>query len=72
LPQISGKQMSRVLIRLGFRLKSQKGSHMKFEKKMEYGKEIIVMPNHKFMRVGTLYNIMKKLNLNIETLKELL
>lgn len=72
LPQISGKEMARVLLRFGFELKSQKGSHMKFVKNHPYGKEIIIVPNHKTLRYGTLTNILGKLNLNAEKLKELI
>lgn len=72
LPQISGKEMSRVLLRFGFELKNQKGSHMKFIKNHAYGKEIIIVPNHKTLRPGTLANILGKLNLNAEKLKELI
>lgn len=72
LPQISGKEMSRVLLRLGFEFKSQKGSHMKFVKRHSFGKEIVIVPNHKALRPGTLANILGKLNLNAEKLKELI
>ncbi|MBI2591541.1 MAG: type II toxin-antitoxin system HicA family toxin [Candidatus Brennerbacteria bacterium] len=72
LPRISGKGMAGVLFRLGFQLKSQKGSHMKFVKQHLYGKEIIIVPNHKILRPGTLMGILGKLNLNGEKLKELL
>lgn len=64
--------MARILIRLGFQLRNQKGSHMKFIKKHDYGKEIIIIPNHKTLRSGTLANILNKLNLSIEKLKEFL
>jgi len=72
LPQISGKEISRILIRLGFRLKSRKGSHLKFARNTSYGEEIIVVPNHKIIRKGTLHSILKHLNLDIHKIKELL
>ena len=71
LPQVSGKEIANVLIRLGFSFKGQKGSHMKFIRKHSRGKEVIVIPNHKTLRPGTLANILGKLNLNAEKLKEL-
>lgn len=64
--------MGRVLTRLNFYLESQKGSHMKFVKKHDGGKEIIIVPNHKIVRKGTLNNIVKKLNLNIKEFRKLL
>ena len=72
LPQISGKDMGRVLPRLGFYLNAQKGSHMKFVRKRNGEKEIIIVPNHKVLRKGTLHNILKKLNLRIEEFKKLI
>ena len=72
LPQISGKEMSNVLIRLGFSFNGQKGSHMKFIKKHPRGKEVVVIPNHKTLRPGTLVNILGKLSLSAEKLKELI
>lgn len=72
LPQVSSKEIVGVLFRLGFQFKSQKGSHMKFIKKHSYGKEVIVVPNHKILRQGTLVNILRKLNLGAEKLKELI
>ena len=73
LPQISGKNMGRLLVRLGFYLKSQKGSHMKFVREYETGKEIIIVPNHKILRKGTLNSIFKKVDLHaLNDLKELM
>ncbi|MEK7142110.1 MAG: type II toxin-antitoxin system HicA family toxin [Patescibacteria group bacterium] len=70
LPQVSGKEIATVLVRFGFQFKSQKGSHMKFIKKHFYGKEVIIVPKHKILRPGTLANILGKLNLDAEKLKE--
>lgn len=72
LPQISGKDMGRVLTRLGFYLRSQKGSHMKFVRVEDGRKEIIIVPNHKVLRKGTLDSIVKKLNMRIGEFKKLL
>lgn len=72
LPQISGKEMSRVLIRLGFQLRHRKGSHMKFVKFHSVGKEVIIVPDHKYLRKGTLHGILQKLNVNMEKFQELL
>lgn len=72
LPQVSSKEIVAVLVRFGFQFKSQKGSHMKFVKKHSYGKEVIIVPNHKTLRHGTLANILGKLNLDAEKLKEMI
>ena len=73
LPQISGKTMGRILIRLGFDLKSQKGSHMKFVRERDTGKEIIIVPNHKVLQKGILNDILKKIDVRtIDSLRELM
>ena len=72
LPQVSGKELGRALTRLGFVLKSEKGSHMKFVRRHESRKEIIIVPRHKLIRKGTLHGILKQLNLGLEKLKRLL
>ena len=71
LPQVSGKDIGRVLVRLHFELKSQRGSHMKFVREHKYGREVVIVPNHKTLRTGTLHDILKQLNLNAEKLKKL-
>ena len=73
LPQISAKDIKGILIRIGFHEAQQKGSHIKFvRRKFDQSKEIIIIPNHKVLRKGTLHNILKKVDLSIEKLKELL
>ncbi len=72
LPQISGREMGRILVRLNFHLQSQKGSHMKFIREHRDGREIIVVPNHKILRKGTISGILKQLNLDIEKFKKLI
>lgn len=57
LHDLSGKTMGRILVRLGFYLKGQKGSHLKFVRERNVGKEIIIVPNHKVLRAGTLNGI---------------
>ena len=64
--------MGRILNRLGFQLRDQRGSHMKFIRRLGGGKEVIIMPNHKILRKGTLHDILKQLNLNIEEFRKLL
>ena len=63
LPQISGREMGRILVRLGFYMKSQKGSHMKFVRERDTQKEIIIVPDHKVLQKGTLNDILKKVDL---------
>ena len=65
--------MGRLLIRLGFDLKSQKGSHMKYVREQSGTREVIIVPNHKVLRKGTLHDILKKINLRtVDDLKDLM
>jgi predicted RNA binding protein YcfA (HicA-like mRNA interferase family) len=69
MPQISGKELGRILLRLGFQFKSQRGSHMEFQR----GKtETIIVPNHRIIRRGTLHDILKYLGLSLEDFRRLL
>jgi predicted RNA binding protein YcfA (HicA-like mRNA interferase family) len=72
LSQISGKELSHILIRLGFQLKSSKGSHRKFVRKTENEKETVVFADHKTIKKGVLSAILKQISLNIDEFKKLL
>jgi len=62
LPQISGEKLVKILIKEGFVLLSQKGSHIKLKR----GEVTIIVPNHKELRKGTLGNIIKISNIGID------
>ncbi len=66
----SGKDLIKVLRRLGFIIDHQKGSHI-FLHNME--KQItVIVPNHKELKKGTLHSILKKAGLSVQELKDLL
>ena len=56
LPQVSAKQVIKVLIQIGFERTSQKGSHIKFQRKGSDFTETIIVRNHKIIKKGTLRN----------------
>lgn len=58
LPSISGQELVKLLMRDGFILMSQKGSHIKLRK----GKTVVIVPNHREIRKGTLGNILRITN----------
>lgn len=68
MPQISGKELGRILLRLGFQFTHQKGSHMKFQRG---GTETIVVPSHRVIRKGTLHDILKHLGITLEDFRKL-
>ena len=65
LPQISGWRVVKLLQKNEWELISQKGSHVKLSKKTDLGKKIVIVPQHKFLKKGTLSNILKMSNLKI-------
>jgi len=62
LSPISGKDLVKLLARNGFILISQKGSHIKLRR----DKTVIIVPNHREIRKGTLNNILKIADLELD------
>jgi len=65
----SGREVVKALHRIGFVVDHQRGSHV-FLHNLEKNISIIV-PNHKEVKKGTLNSILKKANISIKDLKEL-
>jgi predicted RNA binding protein YcfA (HicA-like mRNA interferase family) len=73
LPQVSAREVSKVLTRIGFEKVSQKGSHIKFQRKRAGSTETVIVPGHKIIKKGTLRNgILKSINLSVEEFVKLL
>ena len=55
------KEVISLLLKNGYELKSQKGSHLKFEK----DEKVVIVPNHgsKGIEKGTYYSILKQAGL---------
>jgi predicted RNA binding protein YcfA (HicA-like mRNA interferase family) len=60
LPVISGEKLKKLLIRLGYELVRQKGSHMQFKKMREGEEHSITVPNHDEIALGTLNDILTR------------
>ncbi len=69
--QVSGKQLVKALLKAGFVLISQKGSHIKLRKTGDIRMTVIV-PNHKAVRPGTLGNILRTAEFSREDLEKML
>jgi predicted RNA binding protein YcfA (HicA-like mRNA interferase family) len=67
---LSGQDLRNALVRAGFVLVRQRGSHMVLRR--ESPKARVVIPNHKTIRPGTLSQIIKAADLTVEALLELL
>ena len=66
IPKISGKELIKRLMRLGYVVVRQKGSHIRLEKNIGDTISKITIPNHKLIKRGTLHRIVKDLNLSLE------
>lgn len=66
----SGREVVSALLKMGFLLNHQTGSHvfMYHESK----NLTVIVPQHKELKKGTLNNILKKANITIENLKNLI
>ena len=66
----SGKEIVKAFRRIGFVVDHQRGSHI-FMHNLEKNISVII-PLHKEIKKGTLNNILKKVDINLKELKELL
>ena len=67
---LSGKQVRKVLERLDFYLKRQKGSHMILRRDDPFAQ--VVVPDHKSLDTGTLASILDGAGISTEKLLELI
>lgn len=73
VPQLSGKEVIKVLEKVGFVVSRQKGSHIRLMRVQDGTKQLVTIPNHKIIRKGTLLNgILKPINLSSEEFRKLL
>ena len=76
LPVVSGDQLIKLLLKLGYEIVRQKGSHVRLRKITEAGEHNITVPRHNEIAKGTLNDILSKVsvwnNISKEKLIELL
>ena len=72
LPVLSGKDLVKILSKLGYEHIRTRGSHMIVVKQTERGKKTIPVPNHKELAKGTLKAIMSQAGLKRDELLELI
>ena len=73
LPQVSGREVVKVLRKIGFKKVSQKGSHIKLERPQGDIIQTVIVPNHKILKKGTLQTgILKSIPLTVEEFRSLL
>ena len=69
--QISAKDLVKALEKMGYIYISQKGSHIKL-RKLKPVRKTVIIPKHKFIRPGTLNNILKAVEISKNQLEKLL
>jgi predicted RNA binding protein YcfA (HicA-like mRNA interferase family) len=70
LPSISGQECISALVKAGFYLKRQKGSHIVLRRDDPYTQ--VVVPDHKELDRGTLRAILRQADLSVREFTELL
>jgi predicted RNA binding protein YcfA (HicA-like mRNA interferase family) len=66
---LSGQELVKVLLRVGFVVNRQKGSHIILRRGNPYAR--VVVPDHKWIRPGTLRQILNQASITVEQLLEL-
>ena len=71
LPTVSGRDVVKLLTRIGFIIVGRKGSHIRMKKKND--KTLVaIVPDHKEIAKGTLKSILRQAGLTREEFLELL
>jgi predicted RNA binding protein YcfA (HicA-like mRNA interferase family) len=63
---LSGKELVRILSKIGFVFQRQKGSHMVLRRESPFAR--VVVPNHRNLRPGTLRTILNEAGITVEQL----
>ena len=66
---LSGQELVKVLLRVGFVVSRQRGSHIILRRGTPYAR--VVVPDHKQVRPGTLRQILNEAGVTVEQLLEL-
>ncbi len=64
LPVISGEKLIKILVKKGFVVRRQTGSHIILQKE----RIVFSVPNHKVLKKGTLKSILNQAEISIEEL----
>jgi predicted RNA binding protein YcfA (HicA-like mRNA interferase family) len=67
---LSGRDLVRVLLKVGFVVKRQRGSHIILRRTDPPTR--VVVPDHKALRIGTLRSVLSAAGVTVENLLELL
>ena len=70
LPRVSGRQVVAALVRIGFRVRRQQGSHIIMRRDIPFGQTVV--PNHPEIDRGTLRAIIRQVGVSVDDFKKLL
>jgi len=66
LPRISGQEVVSQLLRVGYTISGQKGSHIKMKKNLPHRKVTLIIPIHDELDRGTLLGIIDQAGMTKE------
>jgi len=72
LPVVSGRQVVKVLQRVGYQVVRQRGSHIRLRDDSNPKHLPVTVPDHKTIKPGLLRKILRDADLTVERLLELL
>ena len=72
LPVVSGRQVIRVLERIGYQIVRQKGSHIRLRDENNPEHLPITVPDHRTLKPGLLRQILRDANLTVDEFVDLL
>lgn len=72
LPVLSGRELIKVLAKVGFEPRRRKGSHVILVKETKEGKIAVVVPDHREIDKGTLVEIIRQAGLKRDEFLSLL
>ncbi len=64
---LSGKELIRLLLLIGFEIENQKGSHVKLQRIISDEKQTLTIPNHPELDKGTLKAIYRQVSRYVST-----
>jgi len=72
LPVVSGRELIKILTKIGFVIVGRKGSHVRMKRHRAKEILIVIVPMHRELAKGTLRSILRQANLTVEDLNRLL
>ena len=63
LPIVSGEKLTKLLLKLGYEIVRQRGSHVRLRKQIEIDEHNITVPMHSEIAKGTLNDILSKVSI---------